>query len=279
MKKLFVVVLSLISFTAFSQAPTGKIVVKKGQQFIVESTVDAVSSQEMMGQSMEMKIGSLTKMSAEIKDTKDNNYLIAQTITSVKSTYSGMGQDKSFDSDKKEDLDGELGAIYKDKINVPTLIIMTPEGKSVLSADTSKNDEEANPMIKMMEVMGGQQNAGAVLFLVIPAGKKTGDSWQDSSSTNGIQTKRTYTINSIKNSEVSVTMNSVMDINKTMQVQNMEMKMALISKITSAVLVDLVSNIQKENKSTTEVAGTLDIMGQSVPMTSKVTTVTTVKSK
>lgn len=278
MKKLFVVFLSVISFTAFSQAPTGKIVVKKGQQFIVESNIDVVSTQELMGQSMETKMASSTKMSAEIKDTKDNNYLISQTITSVKSTLSGMGQDKSFDSDKKEDLDGELGAIYKDKINVPTFVTITHEGKNVVSADTSKKDEEDNPMIKMMEVMGGQQNAAAALFLVIPAGKKAGDTWQDSTVVDGVQTKRTYTLNSIKNSEASITMSSVMDINKTMQVQNMEMKMALVTKISSAVLVDLVSNIQKENKSTTDVVGTVDVMGQSVPMTSKVITITTVKS-
>lgn len=281
MKKTFALFLSVISFAAFSQTPTGKIVVKKGQHFIVESNSDGVSNLDMMGQSMKMNLGSTTKLNAEIKDSKDNNYTITQTLTNVKSTFSGMGQEKSFDSDKKEDMDGEAGALYKDKFNVPKDIVITNEGKNIATADTSKsgNMQEANPMAAMMDMMGGgQDNAGTALFLVIPAGKKAGDTWQDSTSSEGVKMKRAYTLNSIANKEANVTIKGLLDINKTMQVQGMDMNAVILSKINSVVLVDLVSNIQKENKSTTDVTGTIDIMGQSVPITSKVTTLTTVKT-
>jgi hypothetical protein len=281
MKKIFVFFLSGISFAAFSQTPTGKIVVKKGQHFIVASSSDGVVNQEMMGQNMEMKIGSATQVNAEIKDSKDNNYTITQTLTKVKSTFSGMGQEKSFDSDKKEDMAGEAGALYKDKLNMPKDIVVTNNGKSVANADTTKKDDsnDANPMAAMMDMMGGgQDNAAAALFLVIPAGKKAGDTWQDSTISDGVKMKRTYTINSIANKEASVTINGVLDINKTMQVQGMDLNTVMMSKIISKVLVDLTSNIQKENKSTTDVTGTIDVMGQSVPLTSKITSVTTVTS-
>ena len=69
-----------------------------------------------------------------------------------------------------------------------------------------------------------------------------------------------------------------MDINKTMQLQGMDMKTAMTSKIVSNVLVDVISNIQKENKSTTDVTGTIDVMGQTVPITSKIITATTIKA-
>ncbi len=281
MKKIVVIFLSVISFAAFAQTPTGKIVVKKGQHFMVESNSDGVSKLDMMGQSMEMKIGSTAKLTAEIKDSKDNKYTITQTLTGIKSTFSGMGQEKTFDSDKKEDLDGEAGALYKDKLNVPKDIVITNDGKSIAAADTSKSDkkQDANPMSEIMDMMSaGQDKVTTVLFLVIPGGKKAGDTWEDSTISEGVKMKRTYTLNSIANKVAAVTINTVMDINKTMQVQGMDMNAVMTSKINSAVLVDVPSNIQKENKSTMEVVGTIDLMGQSVPITAQVTLVTLVKA-
>ena len=281
MKKIVVIFLSVISFAAFSQTPTGKIVVKKGQRFIVESSSDGISKLDMMGQSMEMKIGSTAKLTAKIKDSKDNKYTITQTLTGIKSTFSGMGQEKTFDSDKKEDLDGEAGALYKDKLNVPKDVVITNDGKSIAATDTSKGDkkQDANPMSEIMDMMSaGQDNVTSILFLVIPGGKKAGDTWEDSTISEGVKMKRAYTLNSIANKVAAVTINTVMDINKTMQVQGMDMNAVMTSKINSAVLVDVPSNIQKENKSTMEVVGTIDLMGQSVPITAQATSVTSVKA-
>lgn len=280
MKKNFVLLLSVISFTTFAQTPTGKIVVKKGQHFVIVSNSEGNVTQEMMGQNMEMKIGSATKLSADIKDSKSNNYTITQTLTSMKSTFSGMGQEKSFDSDKKEDMAGEAGAMYKDKLNVPKDVEITNEGKSLVVADTTKRDSTGgdNPMSAIMEMIGGgQDNVAGVLFLVIPIGKKVGDTWQDSTISEGVKLKRMYTLNSIADKQAAVTVNSVLNVNKSMQLQGMDMNAVMTSKIVSAVLVDVLSNIQKENKSTMDVTGTIDVMGQSVPITAKATSVTSVK--
>ena len=277
MKKVFVFVLPLITFAAFSQTPTGKIVLKKGQHFVIDSKSDGAVTQEMAGQSMAMTIGSTTKTVADVKESKNDFYTITQTVTNLKSTFSGMGQEKTFDSDKKEDLTSEAGAMFKDKLNVPKDIVISNEGKNVVSADTSKKVADTNPMSAMMDMMGGgQDNASASLFLVIPAGKKAGESWQDSTSSDGVKLKRTYTLNSIINKQATVTINGLLAINKTMQVQGMDMNAVMTSKISSTVLVDLATNIQKENKSITDVNGTIDVMGQSVPVTSKITTATTI---
>ena len=281
MKKILVVFLSVISFTVFAQSTTGKIIVKKGQHFIVESSTDGVANLDMMGQSMEMKIGSTTKVTADIKDTKDNIYTITQTLTSIKSSFSGMGQEKSFDSDKKEDMSGEAGTLYKDKINIPKDVVITNEGKAIagtVTPDTSIKKDE-NPMGAIMDMMGGgQDNVATALFLVIPGGKKAGDTWQDSTTSEGAKMKRTFTLHSIANKEAAITVYTIMDINKTVQAQGMDMNAVMISKINAEILVDIISNLQKENKSTMDVTGTIDIMGQSVPITSKATSITTVKN-
>ena len=90
--------------------------------------------------------------------------------------------------------------------------------------------------------------------------------------------KRTFTLHSIANKEATITIYTIMDINKTVQAQGMDMNAVLTSKINAEILVDIISNLQKENKSTMDVTGTIDIMGQSVPITSKATSITTVKN-
>ena len=277
MKRTLLLVFPLFSLTGLAQSPSGKIMIKKGQHFVIESKTDGNVTEEMMGQSMAMTIGSTTKINADIKDVKQNIYTITQTLTNVKSTFSGMGQEKSFDSDKKEDIDSETVAIYKDRLNVPKDVLVTNEGKPVTTADTSNKPADANPMTAMMDMMGGgQENIATTLFLVIPPGKKVGDTWQDSTVSDGIKLKRTYILKSISNKEASVTVNGLLDINKKMQVQGMDMTTAMTSKINSAVVIDVVSGIQKQNNTSTDVTGTIDMMGQSVPVTSKITTVTTV---
>ena len=279
MKKVLIVCLSALTVGTFAQTPTGKIILKKGQHFVIESTADGNVTQEMMGQSMEMKIGSVSKMSADVKDAKDNSYTITQTITAIKSSFSGMGQEKTFDSEKKEDMSGEAGAIYKDKLNAPKDFEITNEGKTLAAKDTTKHDStDSNPMAAIMEMMGGgQDNINALLFLVIPKGKKAGDSWQDSTKSEGLKMVRTYKLNSIANKVADITVNSVMDVNKTMQVQGMDMNAVMTSKIVSAVTVDVLSNVQKENKSTMDLTGTIDVMGQSVPLTAKATSTSLIK--
>jgi len=193
-----------------------------------------------------------------------------------------MGQEKTFDSEKKEDMDGEAGMMFKDKINVPKDVVISNQGKIIASAaDTSKSGDkqDGSSMDAIMDMMGGGKDVVSTsMFLVIPAGKKAGDTWQDSTSEEGVKVKRTFTLNSIAKKEASVTIDGVIDINKTMQVQGMDMNTVMTSKIKSEVLVDLISNIQKENKSTTDLTGTIDIMGQSAPITSKATSLTTVRA-
>ena len=47
-----------------------------------------------------------------------------------------MGQNISFDSDKKEDMDGEMGSSLKDYINHPNAVVMDKSGNIILADKT-----------------------------------------------------------------------------------------------------------------------------------------------
>src|SRR5438477_12363363 len=110
MKKIiFLLSTFLFLFIAgFCQLP-GTLVLTKGQKYLVENKFNAVTSQEMAGQSMESKADIFTSNNFEVSDVKDGNYNLTNTITKVTAALTAMGQDMSFDSDKKDDMDGEMG--------------------------------------------------------------------------------------------------------------------------------------------------------------------------
>ncbi len=57
----------------------------------------------------------------------------------------------------------------------------------------------------------------------------------------------------------------------------MELKISSKDKTTGKIVLDKKTGLLKEKNSTTASEGTMEIMGQSVPMTTKITKVVTVK--
>ena len=82
MKKITTLLFSFLLFTisGFTQN-SGSIILNKGQKFLIENRFTALSTQEMMGQSMESKADVFTSNNIEVKDIKDNTYHLTNTFT------------------------------------------------------------------------------------------------------------------------------------------------------------------------------------------------------
>ena len=129
MKRITLILFAFIFIsTAFAQN-AGNINLTKGQKFSVDNKIIAVTTQTLMGQSMESNAELTTKYSIEVKDIKDNNYNLSNTFTKMKAKMSAMGNDVNFDSDKKEDMAGEYAASFKDIINQPKEVVIDKSGK------------------------------------------------------------------------------------------------------------------------------------------------------
>ena len=102
--------------TVSAQSVSKKTSLVKGQQIEQTSKVSANITQEMMGQSMEIKMETNSNGLLEVKDVSADGYTVANTVKRVVMNMSAMGNEQNFDSDKKEDLDGPIGQTVKDKI-------------------------------------------------------------------------------------------------------------------------------------------------------------------
>src|SRR6266446_1267104 len=136
MKKISLFISAIFAVTTGTFAQNNSTVnLPKGQKYVVENKVTTKSTSEMAGQSMESN-GDVTSVYAiEVKDLKDNNYNMTNSISSIKINMSSMGQNMNFDSDKKEDMDGEMESTVKNYINQPKAVVMDKSGNVIVSQE------------------------------------------------------------------------------------------------------------------------------------------------
>jgi hypothetical protein len=274
MKKIIFSTFTLFAFTAtsFGQA---KVVLNKNQKFIATTSAIGTTSMEMMGQSMETSTESSAVSTIEVKDVMPAGYKLTTTVTKVKvKSKGGMGQDVNFDSDNKEDMDTEIGKSVKDELK-PKDEEIDLLGKNA----GEKNGTSDDDISKVMQSLNGTGNNGvAGNFILIPAGKKAGDAWMDSSNANGVKISNTYTFKQLTGKDATVDVNTISKINKTVQAQGADVTIIMDLKVLSTDIVDITTGVIKLKKTTAEGKGTLNAGGQEIPMNSKVTSETTIKN-
>ena len=283
MKKisLFIAAIFAVTTGTFAQN-NGTVNLPKGQKYVVENKVTTKSTSEMQGQSMESNADITSVYAIEVKDLKDNNYNMTNSISAIKMNMSTMGQNINFDSDKKEDMDGEMGSTFKNYINQPKAVVMDKSGNVIVSkqTDTSKGNDATTQTEMILKQMGDpeQQGYGAKMaFLPISKNAKAGTSWKDSTSADGITRVTNYSVKEIKGNIATISISGTETRDTKMEMQGMEITTKTTGKFTGEENVDINTGVILQNNTSADASGKISVMGQEIPTTIKATTVTTVK--
>jgi hypothetical protein len=285
-KKYLIFFLAVTLFTSVisnAQNNGTKLILVKGQKLQIDNVVKSLTNMDMMGQSMEMTSDASMTHQVEVKDTKAANYTVASTITKITSSGNAMGQAYTFDSDKKEDLESEIGKAMKGELNVTHEADFNTSGNVVSEkAAATAEAQKGNAMMDMMKNLtgGGSDDGGGAgeIFQVLPKGKKPGDSWTDSTIAEGSKTYKTYTLKEIKGNDAILTLSGTQSTNKKIEQQGMEVNVTMESKLSGESTVDLTTGIVKQKSLVMDGAGNADAMGQAIPITTKITSSTIVKN-
>jgi hypothetical protein len=217
----------------------------------------------------------------EVINKMSNSYLIASTLTKFTTNGSAMGQEMKFDSDKKEDMESETGKLMKDQLNVTKEIEISEMAKVIKSTTKSAPSASGGQLMDMINNMTGgyadESNGSGSAFEIIPFGKKIGDFWSDSTIMGDIKTYNSYTLKSITNNIATLELKGKQLINKKMEQQGMEINIKMEAKISGEGIVDMNTGLLQQKTTLIDGNGSAEVMGQSIPMSSKVTTVTTIK--
>ena len=250
---------------------TKKIALSTGQKIIVENTLSVEAS---LSPGMDVNNSTTSENLLEVKNSTDKNYTISSSLTKMKVNMSVMGQTTSYDSDKKEDRDSDMGKALGDKLNKSTDIIMDINGKTSPSTKTEKkkDTEEGNPMqgvLQMLSDNGSDDVAVAGAFELIPQGMGVGDSWSDSSVAKDMKIVRTYILKSITDKEAVILLTAVMEAVNTVEMQGMSMEFNSTTKTTGEIITDIETGQVKKKTTLADINGSFQLMGQSVPISAK----------
>lgn len=286
MRKTFsIFVLAALSvLTIQAQSGSQNILLNKGQKLESQIISNASMSQEMMGQKMEFNSKSTISALTEVKDVTNKSFLLANTIKRMVMNTSVMGQEINFDSDKKEDMDGQMGAAVKDKIGVAQEITVDKQGKVVEIKDTANYAKGQSGMMGMMgDAMQGAMAKGMSypLLVSLPSkAPKTGDTWTDSSGTpETIKLVNTYVIKQVSGNEATIEISGQMAKTGVVEQQGMQIPMNMTGTMKGTSIVDISTGILKKNDTAMKLTGTMELMGQSLPFNMDNTIQTTVSKQ
>jgi hypothetical protein len=277
---LVVTVLCSANAGVYAQNATGKLALTKGQKLQVDNIIKSVISQEMMGQQMEIVIDANVVHQLEVKDKKANSYVLSSMLTRLVTSGTAMGQEMKFDSDKPEDLESETGKAIKSQLNVNKEVELSDNAQVIkgVEKDTSSSGGQLMDIVKNVTGDLDESNGASAAFDVIPAGKRAGDSWSDSSITEEIKTYRNYTIKEVNGNTAIVSLTGKQVTKKKVEQQGMEINVTMEGILSGEGTVDMSTGLLKQRTMVLDGTGSAEIMGQTMPVTTKVTTTTTVKA-
>ncbi len=268
MKK--IVILSLCFASLIAEAQNVKL--EKGKKI----TSKSIMSMDMdMGMGGQMKMKTNTTSLIEITGADSKNYTATNTVTKITSNSQVMGKEMNYDSDKKEDRDGEMGKQFSKMLDKAAKInIDKTTGKAkeieVVTKTASEDDEDGNPFAGLMgsgeKVAEGSTSAA---FFIVPSDKKVGDKWLENTEIQGIKALKNYELKSLENGIATLLMKSTGKgtINKEVKGMTIELDMETVGENT--MIVDTKTGLVKKNSGTTDVSGTMGVMGQTMPMSIK----------
>lgn len=288
MKTSFFIASLALGITGFAQKVNNELKFQKGQKLDVTVETNKTSSIELMGQTMETKVTSFIHEVLDVEDVNSTGATIEHKIKQVKFDLTNPMQSQSFDSEKDADRNGEIGKMLEKSIKNKYTMTIDPTGMitSVKADDDNPNDSSdqmggmAGLISAQLGLNIGVPSAGeASSFKILPNREiGVGDSWTDSSSSEGQVKKTSYTVKNISDNEVILDFTEQLDINTTQQIMGMDATIKTNDQTSGTMILDRASGLLKQKKAVMEEEGTMEAQGQSVPVKGKTEITLTVTS-
>ncbi|MEO6406884.1 MAG: DUF6263 family protein [Ferruginibacter sp.] len=282
MKKYLSILLVFISAISYGQKKSGNtttasLILNKGQQITVttSSSMDAE-----MGMGMKMKNDVMQTNTLLVTDVNDKNYIVSNTLNRIRLNGNMGAEDISFDSDKKEDLESEIGKSMKDKIG-KTVIAKINRATGEVSVDTTNSKEEDAGENSFSGILGGNQGNDEEnvrsAFFIIPPNKKPGDSWTDSTTAGKMKSVMEYKYISFDKDLANISIKTSTKGTNTMDANGMQFDIAMNSVSAGQLIVNTKTSLVQKRNAVADISGDIDMMGQSMTITSKANSISEYK--
>jgi len=278
--------LSNMSVAGFAQKVNGKLKFEQGQTLEISLKLKSTIAQQAMGQAIDFNVDATGDHFYKVTNTTEDNTTLNHKVKRISFAFDGMGQKRTFDSDIEKDMNGPFGKPIREMLDKKYDIIIDPAGKVMMSMPEkimlSEMDSRMaiiTTMLKeVLDLVQPPQKGKPGFFSILPEGEGgKGDSWTTSGDISGGKVQTTYTLADINDTTIIVdfTEKSV-TVNKA-EMMGSETITTMNNKSTGKIILDRATGILREKTISTEANGNTEASFGSLPVTSKTTTIITVK--
>jgi len=240
-----------------------------GKKMSVTTESKLESSTTIMGNQMDIENNTSNFADYEVKAVTDTGYTMRMVLKRIKASLSMSGQEQSFDSDDDAARNNPQLADLFSMINKPSEIEVGAHGASIKS-------ETGTKAIQMGLPVNENDQAKFILLLNEVVKLQEGNHWIDSTVSEGNRMVNEYTIGKSDDLTAEVLVKTTMQVSNTLKQFGMDVKQSLQGTVNSKRLyVKSTGQLIKES-SELAISGTMDMMGQSAPMSIKGAITTTV---
>jgi len=289
MKKFIACIPLLLSMTiVLGQKVSGGLKFGQGQILEVNLQLKTSIAQQAMGQAIDFDLDGSALHLYKITNATGDNTTLHHEMKQVAFDFDGMGQKLSFDSNKEKDMNGLYGKPIKEMLGKTFDMIVDPGGKVLMvqpeKMDTANMDDRLaiiSSMLKdVFDIVQPPKKGSGSFFKVLPE-NETGknDSWADTLVNESVRSITSYTITDINDSTIIIDLAGNSITTSKAEMMGNETITTMNNKTTGKILIDRSTGIIREKRTTTESHGSTEVMGTSLPVTSKTTVVITVHEK
>jgi hypothetical protein len=281
MKKISLIALLILATIAcFSQKFSSTLVFRQGQTIGITLEVKSKVTQEAMGNAIDLNVEGTAAHSYKVTNTTDDNHTLHHDVKRMTFKFDGMGQNRSFDSDNKKDLEGFFGAPVKDMLSKSYDMIIDPAGKALLvkpeKIELTKADDRLAIVFNMLKDMTGvvyppKKNESSFFKVLPDTAVGINSTWSETNATENGMTTTVYKLSAITDSTILVDFAGRSSSVTKAEMMGMATSTTMNNNYTGKIIVDKATGIIREKTITTESTGSTEAMGGNMPITSKST--------
>src|SRR6185312_9466782 len=262
--------LFFVTTSALTQTKT-RLKLPENKKYQVINTLQSNSTTNIQGQTMESAVNVSSTYNIQVKGKSGSEYNLSSTISKLTTNMTMMGQEMKFDSENKDDMNGPFGSALKDFIGNAKDMKMDASGKVTFDDKDTSMSEIAKQLHLTQNAFGTQ-----LAFLPLPENAKVGTTWTEKTSNDGISKTINYTIQNISGNVATVSFDSVDSVATSMEQNGMEISVKTSGKSSGEEKVNLKTGVIQSGTTKADATGTVTAMGQEFPMSTKITSNTTV---
>lgn len=268
MKKIILGFSCLLSISLFAQNFQPSWQLKKGEKFLVTSTINTTASQMMMESKTNIVMGIVAEVTAV-----DSFSIVSCTNKNLQVKANLMNKQIDFDSNNKKD-SSKAGAILKDWLNQKSIIKFDDKANATVSGQAQTEPSFDMDMEKMvasnvMSQINQSNNVEKAFNKFFGKKMKVGESFKDSTGSEGLQSVTIYTLQSIENGNALFKVEGKQEMSGTREMMGQSAESKGSATTTGDIKVDAKTGMIIQQKLLIDTKLNLSFNGMNIPMDSK----------